>query len=274
MYFLAALYCQRESIVDGKTALPKKIIIALLVAMVPQQLMLFLTRNRENPWSFTFISFAAFCLCFLVMKITGRPENLSARATGFSLAFAKGWYILTAGLIFAVLNFLSIDFTHSPSFQKTAAFFIETIFVALFEEMLFRGIIQNYITEDYEKRQKNIWGGLCLAAGIFASVHFLNLAGRPYFILGTFTQVVYTFCLGLLTGTVYWASKNLWTAVILHFTFNIMGGYIKLFYADIPVNKGDINLLSAAIQLAIMLPSIPIAYRIYKKAGKKNRKEE
>ena len=89
MYFLVALHCQRESVVDGKTALPKKIITALLVTMVPQQLMLFLTRNRENLWSFTFISFAVFCLCFLVIKITGRPENLSAKATGFSFAFAK-----------------------------------------------------------------------------------------------------------------------------------------------------------------------------------------
>ena len=156
MYFLAALYCKRESIVDGKTALLKKITIALLVTMVPQQLMLFLTRNRENLWSFTFISFAAFCLCFLVIKITGRPENLSAKATGFSLAFAKGWYILTAGLIFAVLNFLSIDFTHSPSFQKTAAFFIETIFVALFEEMLFR-IVSNLVRNfDSEKSHISI----------------------------------------------------------------------------------------------------------------------
>lgn len=261
---------------DGKTALPKKIIIALLLTMVPQQLMLFLTRNRENPWSFTFISFAAFCLCFLVIKITGRPENLPAKAAGFSLAFAKGWYIPAAGLVFAVLNFLSTDFTHSPSFQKTAAFFIETIFVALFEEMLFRGIIQNYITEDYEKRQKNIWGGLCLAAGIFASVHFLNLAGRPYFILGTFTQVVYTFCLGLLIGTVYWASKNIRACFLLHYLFNVLGNYSSLFGDVNPSHAGaeDINILSAAIQLVIMLPSIPIAYRIYKKAGKKNRKEE
>lgn len=261
---------------DGKTALLKKITIALLVTMVPQQLMLFLTRNRENLWSFTFISFAVFCLCFLVIKITGRPENLSAKATGFSLAFAKGWYILTAGLIFAVLNFLSIDFSHSPSFQKTAAFFIETIFVALFEEMLFRGIIQNYITEDYEKRQKNIWGGLCLAAGMFASVHFLNLAGRPYFILGTFTQVMYTFCLGLLIGTVYWTSKNIRVCFLLHYLFNILGNYSSLF-ADgtlSPTVAEDINILSAAIQLAIMLPCIPIAYGIYKRTGKKNQKEE
>lgn len=36
---------------DGKTALPKKIITALLFTMVPQQLMLFLTRDLDNPRS-------------------------------------------------------------------------------------------------------------------------------------------------------------------------------------------------------------------------------
>lgn len=74
---------------DGKTALLKKIITALLVTMVPQQLILFLSRDLDNPRRFTFISFAAFCLCFLVIKITGRPENLSAKAAGFFFGFFK-----------------------------------------------------------------------------------------------------------------------------------------------------------------------------------------
>ena len=166
---------------DGKTALLKKIIIALFATMVPQQLMLFLTRNRENLWSFTFISFAAFCLCFLVIKITGRPENLSAKATGFSFAFAKGWYIPAAGLVFAVLNFLSIDFAHSPSFQKTAAFFIETIFVALFEEMLFRGIIHY---GRLRKKAKEHLGWTLPCSRYFCFSPFSESCRSPLFYIG------------------------------------------------------------------------------------------
>ena len=37
-----------------------------------------------------------------------------------------------------------------------------------------------------------------------------------------------------------------------------------------PAGAEDINILSAAIQLVIMLPCIPIAYGIYKRTGKKN----
>ena len=60
--------------------------------------------------------------------------------------------------------------------------------------------------------------------------------------------------------------------MFLHYLFNILGNYSNLFGDGIPspTVAEDINILSAAIQLVIMLPCIPIAYRIYKKAGKKN----
>ena len=68
-----------------------------------------------------------------------------------SYFITRGWYLIIAGVILGVLNLLSIEGTYIPSKQEVIIFFTEIVSVVLFEEMLFRGIIQNYIMEDFEK---------------------------------------------------------------------------------------------------------------------------
>ncbi|MDY2755289.1 MAG: CPBP family intramembrane glutamic endopeptidase [Candidatus Treponema excrementipullorum] len=127
-----------------------------------------------------------------------------------------------------------------------------------------------------KKKDVSPWRALCIASAIFGAVHILNLLGRPYFVLGTVTQVIYTFCVGIIIGTVYWSSKNIWSCFLLHYIFNALGGYSDLFVektteAVTASSTGtDIGFLSAAIQLLIMLPCIPIAWLIYKQAIKKH----
>lgn len=254
----------------------KKVLLVLLLTMVPQQLMLFFTRNWSNPWTFVFVSFIAFCLCFVAIKIVGKPKNLTIKASHMSYFITRGWYLIIAGVILGVLNLLSIEGTYIPSKQEVIIFFTEIVFVVLFEETLFRGIIQNYIIEDFERKVVSPWRALCIASAIFGAVHILNLLGRPYFVLGTVTQVIYTFCVGIIIGTVYWSSKNIWICFLLHYIFNALGGYSDLFVektteAVTASSTGtDIGFLSAAIQLIIMLPCIPIAWLIYKQAIKKH----
>lgn len=258
----------------SKTHVVQKVIVALLVTMVPQQLMLALTRNWDNPWIFTCISLIAFGLCFLAIKILGKPKNLSLKPVHTSYFVTKSWYLILAGLILAVLNFLSIQGDYIPGSLAVAIFFMEIVGVVLFEETLFRGIIQNYIVEDFEKKGKSSWQALCIASAIFGAVHLLNLLGHPYLILGTFVQVIYTFCVGIIIGTLYWTTKNIWSCFILHYIFNALGSYSNLFIEKttetVATTGGtDIGLVSAAIQLVVMLPCIPVAYNMYKKTVKR-----
>lgn len=79
-----------------------------------------------------------------------------------------------------------------------------------------------------KKKDVSPWRALCIASAIFGAVHILNLLGRPYCVLGTVTQVIYTFCVGIIIGTVYWSSKNIWSCFLLHYIFNALGGYSDL----------------------------------------------
>ncbi|HAT4222003.1 TPA: hypothetical protein I9Z91_002700 [Clostridium perfringens] len=69
-------------------------------------------------------------------------------------------------------------------------------------------------------------------------------------------------------GVVYYLSKNIWTAIILHLIFNLFGSYIELFENSTNIVKSDLSLIGMIIQLSIMLPGIYIAFRIYKKNKK------
>lgn len=159
----------------------KKVLLVLLLTMVPQQLMLFFTRNWPNPWTFVFVSFIAFCLCFVAIKIVGKPKNLIIKASHMSYFITRGWYLIIAGVILGVLNLLSIEGSYIPSKQEVIIFFTEIVFVVLFEETLFRGIIQNYIMEDFEKKRcVSLASSVYSFCYIWCGAHFKSL-GTPLF---------------------------------------------------------------------------------------------
>lgn len=91
-------------------------------------------------------------------------------------------------------------------------------FVALGEEVLFRGIVQNSL--------KNVFGerwGLLLAAAIFGTMHLGWHSGW---------EVLFTFSVGLLLGWLYWRTKSLAMPIVIHGVANTIlvsvMPYIKL----------------------------------------------
>lgn len=239
----------------------KDILITLGLTILPLQvLMAFQETAKIYYQSIVFI--IVILLSLLAVRIIGKPENLTLNAKNMRMLFTKGWYIILASFILAILNFMGIDFSKIPSASQIIFFFIDIMLGVIFEELVFRGIIQNIIMETYESTKKSIWQGIVIASLIFGCMHLLNLIGRPYFILGTITQVIYTFSLGMLLGTVYYLSKNIWTVILLHFIFNVLGSYSSLF---ITTTDSDIPLIGAIIQIVIMVPCIYFSFRIYRR---------
>lgn len=246
---------------NKKCNILKDILIALGLTILPLQLLLAF-QDTEKLYYSSIVYIIVIALSFLAIKIIGKPKNLTFRTKNIKMFFTKGWYIIIASFILAILNFMSIDFSKIPSTLQVSFFFINVMLGVIFEELLFRGIIQNIIVETYEANKKSIWKGIGIASLIFGCTHLLNLIGSPYFILGTITQVVYTFSLGMLLGVVYYLSKNIWTVILLHFIFNVLGSYVSLF---IPATHSDISLLGAMIQIIVLLPCVYLSFRIYQK---------
>lgn len=245
----------------------KKLVLILCFTILPFEILMLINRKNITP-EYTALAYILVILTsFFVLKLTKQPAPFSFRVKNIRMTFTKGWYVFAASFLFAVLNFLSIDLTNGPTHYQLALFIINTALCVTFEEIVFRGMIQNLLLESYRNCKKSAWKAIRDSSLIFAFMHILNLIGSPHYILGTAAQVVYTFCLGMILGTVYYFSQCIWCPVILHFIFNILGNYVSLFSAASP--SSDLPVSGAVIEIAIMLPCALIAAAIYRRKEKR-----
>lgn len=89
------------------------------------------------------------------------------------------------------------------------------LLLPMFEEILFRGLIFNEL-----RSRLNAILSIIIQALIFGAFH------------GNLVQGTYAFVLGLALAAVYYWTKTLWSNVIFHVTFNLMGsvGSVILYY--------------------------------------------
>lgn len=99
----------------------KDILITLGLTILPLQvLMAFQETAKIYYQSIVFI--IVILLSFLAVKIIGKPENLTLNAKNMRILFTKGWYIILASFILAILNFMGIDFSIIPSTSQIIFF--------------------------------------------------------------------------------------------------------------------------------------------------------
>lgn len=83
------------------------------------------------------------------------------------------------------------------------------------EEILFRGIIQDSVV-----RKRGPWGGILIASAIFGIIHMIP------------QQVVAGFFLGIIIGFVYYKTRSLLSAIILHAINNALATFMTLFESE------------------------------------------
>lgn len=98
---------------------------------------------------------------------------------------------------------------------------VMVLFVALVEELLFRGILQQSLQGAF-----GTWSGIVLAAGVFALMHAGY--GHP-------SEIGFTFGTGLLYGIIYEWSDSIATVTVFHGALNVfLFGAIPLYGPLLP----------------------------------------
>lgn len=146
-------------------------------------------------WIVGFILNIIIAMIFETMDITGTSENQAF----IEEAFKYPWMIIPMTVIFA----------------------------PIIEETVFRGIIFNFF-EKLKLKGLNVILAFVVSAGLFGSIHILDglisgdvneiILGIPYFILG------FIICL------VYYLTKSLYAAILIHFiqnTFSVVMYYVS-----------------------------------------------
>lgn len=121
----------------------------------------------------------------------------------------------------------------TPSLYLIFMVVIEQLFVGVFEEFLFRGLILNTLLEKMGSQRKGRILSIILSSVLFGLVHLLNLFENPNMINATISQVFYSAFIGIFLGALYVRAGNIWVVVVYHAMVNLAGELPVIFY-DLP----------------------------------------
>ncbi|MFA9399359.1 MAG: lysostaphin resistance A-like protein [Clostridiaceae bacterium] len=169
----------------------------------------------------TFIA-AVVCFFIYMLMLRNKEENLIKRCKFKKISFKNGIYIffITTFLGFFSLSLIYYIERFFPSYSETSetiagaynSIFSVIIIIALipiFEEILFRGLIFNEL-----RHSLNITLSIILQAAIFGIFH-----GNPL-------QAIYTFIAGTVFCLVYYWTDSLYSSILAHITYNLMGSLL------------------------------------------------
>ncbi len=142
--------------------------------------------------------------------------------------------------------------------QFFLAVFIIAFLPALFEELLFRGVLQNLFVRWWKKP---------LLAIIVTSIIF-SLIHASYYLF------ISRFILGLALGLLFHLSKNIWINTLAHFINNLLA-VIQLFYLNktkkLPVNVNEMDTTMPIWSLAITFIILLALFILFNKISKNKR---
>lgn len=165
-------------------------------------------------------------LVLIVMLLFKNSYVFTAKKQKFVKSITLGFPML----IIAAISFLgSLSSLDGFNFGNFINLLLLTIFIGIAEEFLCRGWLQNEFIERYGDTKKHIVLSLLFSSLIFGLIHFSNmLAGQDLFT--TIIQVIQATSAGLLLGSIYYKTKNIWAVIFLHgiYDFCLMLGDLNL----------------------------------------------
>lgn len=176
-----------------------------------------------------------------------KKENLfRGILTGILMLF------IIIGNVPIAINDLSEYSMIMPSLYLIIMVIIEQIFVGIFEEFLFRGLILNILLEKTEHLQyKGMTWSLFISSVLFGATHILNLFDNPEEINSTIAQTVGSIFIGVFLGALYLRCRNIWVVVFYHTLIDIATDLPVIFY-DIPASTGG----SSDMPFSDVIPNI------------------
>lgn len=141
---------------------------------------------------------------------------------------AAGAFLFAApAFVIAVNNFPWIPFLSggvevTGTATDVAMLALECLFIGIFEETAFRGIILDLVLERFGETKKGVFCSLVVTSAAFGLVHLFNLfAGAGFG--ATLQQVGYSFLIGGMCGVVFVKTRSLPIAILIHAVYDFCG---------------------------------------------------
>lgn len=199
-----------------------------------------------------FISELVILLFALIMLLLGKRLSI-LKPCGKSIIYGikRGMPIFVVSLI-SLFSSLTGILGENLNIPNLISLIILAITIGMAEEFFFRGFIQGEIVDAYGKSRKQVIISVVVSGVIFGLVHITNaLSGQD--IITTLMQVLQASSLGILLGSIYFITKNIWSVVFLHafYDFAIMLSEVNS-YKDC-INSTDISTVMLIFTLVVSL---------------------
>ena len=199
-----------------------------------------------------FISEIVLLIFALVMLAVRKRLNI-LKPQGKSIVYGikRGIPIFVVSLI-SLMSSLTGIMGEELNVPNLISLIILAVTIGMAEEFFFRGFIQGEIVDAYGKSRKQVIISVVVSGVIFGLVHITNaLSGQD--IITTLMQVLQASSLGILLGSIYFITKNIWTVVFLHafYDFAIMLSEVNS-YKDC-INSTDISMIMLIFTLVVSL---------------------
>jgi membrane protease YdiL (CAAX protease family) len=142
-----------------------------------------------------------------------------------SYVFTQKQEKVTKGLYYGLFFLIASSFTFLIYGLGSGAIFagkpvvnllVGCFLVGVAEEFLCRGWLLNEFLERYGDTKKGVWFSIITSGVIFGLIHLGNIANAGQSVPTTITQVVNAAGIGIVFGTIYYKTKNIWSVIILH----------------------------------------------------------
>lgn len=199
-----------------------------------------------------FISELVILLFALIILLLGKRLSI-LKPCGKSIIYGikRGMPIFVVSLI-SLFSSLTGILGENLNIPNLISLIVLAITIGIAEEFFFRGFIQGEIVDAYGKSRKQVIISVVVSGVIFGLVHITNaLSGQD--IITTLMQVLQASSLGILLGSIYFITKNIWSVVFLHafYDFAIMLSEVNS-YKDC-INSTDISTVMLIFTLVVSL---------------------
>lgn len=104
------------------------------------------------------------------------------------------------------------------------AYAVESLFIGLFEELAFRGILLLTVVERFGATRRGLFLSAVVTSAVFGASHLFNLIGGAG-VGATLLQVSYSFLIGAMCSLVLLLTGSLSSCVLIHAVYDF-GGYL------------------------------------------------
>ena len=147
----------------------------------------------------------------IVMLLFNNSYVFTERKGKFWKSVCLGMPMLLIALINFGVNLVTLKSFSLLNFANVLAL---SIFVGIAEEFLCRGWLQNEFIERFSDNKNSVIKSIILASLVFGVMHIMNIGQQTVF--ETILQIINATALGMLLGSVYYKSKNIWSVIFLH----------------------------------------------------------